>query len=396
MTGGERSDGGRLRIALVHSYHHTEVPSGENVVVDAQAQALQDAGHEVVVVAQHNDLRRRRRTYPLEAAATVATGIGPDPTAMLRRIDPDVVHVHNLFPNFGTRWLARWDGPLVATLHNFRPICPAGTLLRDGKRCTDCIVTPRAAVTHGCFQDSRVATLPLAIATRGGATGHPVVRRADRLITISQRAADEYLAAGVSADQLTVVPNAVADLAPEPAERTDHVHAPRWLFVGRLSAEKGVEALLERWPAHLPIDLVGTGELADHLERRFADRPEIRFLGGRGNEEVRRLLGRYTGLVVPSLWAEAGPPLTYVEALASHVPVVAFAGNGAADDIARHGTGVVVDRLPDPADLAVALKDVQRDRAALAQRARTTYDQHFSTRAWVQALTDTYRETIHG
>ncbi|GLZ51833.1 glycosyltransferase [Actinomycetospora sp. NBRC 106378] len=382
-----------MRIALVHSYHHTEVPSGENVVVDAQAQALQDAGHEVVVVAQHNDLRRRRRTYPLEAAATVATGLGPDPTAMLRRIAPDVVHVHNLFPNFGTRWLARWEGPLVATLHNFRPICPAGTLLRDGKRCTDCIHTPSAAVTHRCFQHSRIATLPLAVATRGGAVNHPVVRRADRLITISRRAADEYLAAGVDRDRLVVVPNAVADLAATTHD-ADHVHAPRWLFVGRLSAEKGVAALLDGWPAHLPLDLIGTGDQQPELGRRHGDRPNIRFLGGMGNEEVRTRLAGYTGLVVPSLWAEAGPPLTYVEALAAGVPVVAFVGNGAADDIARHGTGLVVRN--DAHELAVALKDVQRDRPALSRRARTAYEQHFSTRAWVSTLTDLYRETCHG
>ncbi|GAA4823335.1 glycosyltransferase family 4 protein [Actinomycetospora corticicola] len=383
-----------MRIALVHSYHHTEVPSGENVVVDAQVQALQDAGHDVVVVAQHNDLRRRRATYPLEAAATVATGFGPDPTEMLRRIAPDVVHVHNLFPNFGTRWLARWQGPLVATLHNFRPICPAGTLLRDGKRCTDCIHTPRAAVTHRCFQGSRLATLPLAVSTRGGATAHPVVARADRLITISQRAADEYLAAGVSRDKLVVVPNAVADLGHTDHD-TDHVHAPRWLFVGRLSAEKGVAALLDAWPAHLPLDLIGTGEQQDELQGRHGDRPNIRFLGGMGNDEVRARLGAYTGLVVPSLWAEAGPPLTYVEALAAGVPVVAVEGNGAADDIARHGTGAVV-RARDAAELAVALKDVQRDRPALARRARTTYEQHFSTRAWVTRLLETYQETSHG
>lgn len=384
-----------MRIALVHSYHHTEVPSGENVVVDAQAQALQDAGHEVVVVAQHNDLRRRRRTYPLEAAATVVTGLGPDPTAMLQRIAPDVVHVHNLFPNFGTRWLARWPGPLVATLHNFRPICPAGTLLRDGRRCTDCVRSPRAAVVHGCFQHSRLATLPLAVATRGGAVNHPVVARADRLITISQRAADEYVAAGVAPERLVVVPNAVADVGGTPYDEVDHVHHPRWLFVGRLSAEKGVAALLDAWPAHLPLDLIGTGEEQAELERRHGDRPGIRFLGGMGNAEVRARLGGYTGLVVPSLWAEAGPPLTYVEALAAGVPVVAVEGNGAADDVARHGTGAVV-APHDPPELAVALKDVQRDRTALSRRARTTYEQHFSTRAWVGRLIETYRETSHG
>ena len=81
----------------------------------------------------------QRRTYPLEAAATVATGLGPSPIEQLRRFRPDVVHVHNLFPNFGKRWLRTWDGPMVATMHNYRPICPAATLFRDGRVCRDCL-----------------------------------------------------------------------------------------------------------------------------------------------------------------------------------------------------------------------------------------------------------------
>jgi len=35
----------------------------------------------------------------------------------------------------GSNWLKRWSGPLVATLHNYRPACAAGTLFRDGKVC---------------------------------------------------------------------------------------------------------------------------------------------------------------------------------------------------------------------------------------------------------------------
>nr|WP_246325809.1 glycosyltransferase [Actinomycetospora corticicola] len=315
---------------------------------------------------------------------------------MLRRIAPDVVHVHNLFPNFGTRWLPRWEGPLVATLHNFRPICPAGTLLRDGHRCTDCTTDPRAAVRHRCFQESRVATLPLAVAGRRGAPHHPVIARADRLITISERAAAEYRAVGVGAERLVVVPNAVPDDEPGPVRSAvEHELDPRWLFLGRLSAEKGVGELLARWPAGLRLDVVGSGWLEADLRAAHADRPEIRFLGALSNVEVRTRLAGYTGLVVPSLWAEAGPPLTYVEALAAGVPVVAVEGNGAADDIARNGTGLVVGK-EFVEDLAIALKDVARDRPRLGPRARAVYEQHFSTGAWVRALTDVYREAARG
>src|SRR5207248_9522615 len=142
------------RIALVHSYYSSRQPSGENVVVDAQAAALAEAGHEVRVVARRTDEEERRALHSVRAAWTVATGVGADPTDELRDFRPDVVPVHNLFPNFGTSWLGRWDGPVVATLHNFRPMCAAGTLYRNGEVCTACPDgEPMAAAKHACYRE---------------------------------------------------------------------------------------------------------------------------------------------------------------------------------------------------------------------------------------------------
>lgn len=377
-----------MRIGLVHSFHHEDVPSGENVVVRAQVEALRAAGHEVTLVVQSNDERRRRASYKLEAAATIATGVGPDPTAELRRAGVEVVHVHNLFPNFGTRWLTRWDGPLVATLHNFRPLCAAGTLLRDGERCVDCRTDPWAGVRHACFQNSRAATLPLSVAGRRGPAANPLLARADRLVAISQRAVDEYVGAGADPARFTVVPNAVTDI---PSRGSVDATDGRWLFLGRLSAEKGLRELLDAWPTDQVLDVVGDGELAAEL-RAVPRSSTVRWLGGLDNSEVRARLGGYVGLVVPSRWAEAGPPLTYVEALAAGVPTVAVAGNGAADDIDVRGTGVVVGRTPEPHELAVALKEVQRDRARLSARCRAVYESQYSPEAWVQTLLGVYDE----
>lgn len=374
-----------MRIALVHSFHREDVPSGENVVVRLQAEALQEAGHDVAVVARSNDDRRHRPGYRIESAAIVLTGRGADPTDELRRFGPDVVHVHNLFPNFGTRWVHRWDGPLVATVHNYRAMCAAGTLLRAGSRCVDCRTDPWAGVRHRCFQGSRLATLPLAVAGRGGAPLSPPIARADRLVAISQRAVDEYAATGVDPKRFVVVPNAVADVS------VSWTPGPRWLFLGRLSAEKGLRELLAIWPQEYELDVVGDGELADELQSLPVP-AGVRFLGGLDNADVRARLGGYAGLIVPSLWPEAGPPLTYVEALAAGVPSVAVAGNGAADDIDLEGTGVVISRSPDTAELTVALKEVHRDRARLGALCRSAYVSRFSTDAWVQSLLAVYAD----
>src|SRR5919205_1422355 len=115
-----------LRIALVHSFYGSTV-SGENAAVVAQADALRRAGHDVLLVAARTDELEGSRFYRLRAGLRVASGRGTSPLEALRAFEPDVVHVHNLFPNFSTNWLRAVDAFVVATVHNYRPMCAAGT-----------------------------------------------------------------------------------------------------------------------------------------------------------------------------------------------------------------------------------------------------------------------------
>src|SRR5574337_2103864 len=108
-----------MRIAVVHSYYSNRVPSGENVIVDLQVEALRRAGHDVRVISRHQEDVERSRAYPVVTAVRVATNRGPSPVHEINRFDPDIVHVHNLFPNFGRRWAARLSSRLVTTVHNY-------------------------------------------------------------------------------------------------------------------------------------------------------------------------------------------------------------------------------------------------------------------------------------
>lgn len=377
-----------MRIAVVHSFYSSRVPSGENQVVKAQVEALADAGHEVWLVSRSTDDRLRRRTYAVEAALTTVTGVGPDPTAELEAFAPDVVHVHNLFPNFGTRWLAAWPGRLVATVHNFRPMCAGAYLFRDGAPCRECPDgDPWAGVRHGCYHGSAVATLPLAWRGRGGAPHDPLMARADTVITLSPRAREVYAEAGVPHDRLRVLPNFVAVPRPTvPAQRGPE----RWLCVARLTPEKGVLDLVRTWPAGRALDVVGEGEQRDAIIG--AAPPGVRLLGSLANDDLRARMPGYTGLVVPSRWFE-GLPTVYLEALAAGLPVVATAGNSAADDVAEHALGRTVPAEPADGELAAALDDVRRGGEGLRARVRESFAARYTPETWVRGVIELYRPT---
>ena len=373
-----------MRVAVVHSFYSSRVPSGENQVVLAQVEALRAAGHEVALVARYTDERLRRASYPLEAALTTATGVGPDPTAELAAFAPDVVHVHNLFPNFGTGWLRDWPGRIVATLHNFRPMCAGGYLFRDGAPCTACPSGDRwGAVRHGCFHGSRVASLPLAWRGRHGAPADPLLARADALVVLSERARRTYRDAGV--DRLHVVPNFVTVTPHEAIAPGD-----RWLCVARLTPEKGVLELVRSWPAGVGLDIVGEGELRPAIEA--AAPAGVRLLGGMANADLRAAMGGHAGLVVPSRWFE-GLPTVYLEALAAGLPVLAVDGNSAADDVAAHGLGVVTSASPTTGELRAGLDAIAGRGAELRRRAGASFRARFTASTWCDAIAGVYDGT---
>ncbi len=69
----------------------------------------------------------------------------------MQRERPDIVHVHNTFPVISPAvyYAANEEGiPVVQTLHNYRMLCPAATLFRDGHVCEDCL-GKRSALAGG-------------------------------------------------------------------------------------------------------------------------------------------------------------------------------------------------------------------------------------------------------
>ena len=126
----------------------------------------------------------------------------------LRKLRPDVVHVRNTFPNWGTAWLREWAPRTVATVHNYRPVCAAGTLFRDGHECRDCLSLPTLpAVKHACYRGSRAATLPLALASSQYGSIRRIPKTVARTIVLNRQA--QALYEQVLGRRIDLVPNFV-------------------------------------------------------------------------------------------------------------------------------------------------------------------------------------------
>jgi glycosyltransferase involved in cell wall biosynthesis len=133
---------------------------------------------------------------------------------------------------------------------------------------------------------------------------------------------------------------------------------PAFLYVGRVSKEKNLEAFLD---ADLPglKAVVGTGPHLPVLQRRF---PDVVFTGPKSGEELAAHYASADVFVFPSRTDTFG--LVMLEAIASGVPVAAYPVTGPLDVVAQGVSGILDEDLGRAARAALKL-----DRAKVREEA---------------------------
>jgi len=144
---------------------------------------------------------------------------------------------------------------------------------------------------------------------------------------------------------------------PTLAEMAD-MPRPIWLYVGRVSHEKNVLALLE---LHDKIEgsiaIVGKGPFFREAVERFAG-PKVKFLGWRQGDELYAAYRSADAFAFTSRTDTFGQ--VNIEAMASGLPVAAFPVTGPIDLVKEGETGSVNDDLFTACKKAIATKDKQK------------------------------------
>jgi glycosyltransferase involved in cell wall biosynthesis len=383
---------------LVHNRYRSDHPSGEDTVVQQERRLLEDAGHEVVEYIRRSDdisgmSAARKAELPLRV-----TWSFQDQAAMhaeLSRQRFDVIHLHNSFPLISPSILAparQMSVPVVATLHNYRLVCAAGTLLRDGLPCFKCLHgSPLPALTHACYRGSRLATAPLALSIGTHRALGTWQRGVDRFIVMSKFARGMMTEAGLSADQITIKPHFI----PSPA-RVRSGAGSYGLYLGRLSEEKGVSTLIEAWDSSLgTLMIAGDGPLRQGLEAQAAQHgSSVRFLGSLDRAEALDLLLNARYLVNPSKAFETFG-LSVVEAFAHGVPAV-VPNQGVFPELVREDENGFTFEPGNPRSLRAALHKINDRGVSLrtGEAARQDYLSHFTPASNLTALETIYHEVI--
>jgi glycosyltransferase involved in cell wall biosynthesis len=267
----------------------------------------------------------------------------------------------------------------VQTLHNYRLICPAATLLRDGKICELCVGRlPWPAVVYGCYRGSKAQSLVMATAQGAQMALGTWHTQVDAFIALTEFARRLFVRGGLPAERIHVRPNVVDRPAPVRYGRPRSA-----IFVGRLSTEKGVDVLLQAWSRipNIPLTIVGGGPLLESTRRIIASAAlrNVELTGEVSHTEAVERIRRAGMLLLPSIWYE-GLPFVLIEALAAGVPVIASNIGGQAEVINDGLNGL----LFPSGEVAALVAAVNRLTAApdladrLSRGARQVFEERYS------------------
>lgn len=302
-------------------------------------------------------------------AADVQVASEADLFGQVQALGLDVLHLHKPVRQLpGTRL------PVVRTLHGNQAGCPSGTryLARSGQPCD------RAYSLTGCLWghladhcgSRRPANIRASFAS---------IRReheqAARLHTcvVSAYVKEQLVRAGCSAERVHVLRSPAPDRPYEPAPPVPD-GPPRFVFLGRLTPQKGVDWLLHaasRVDIPLRLDIAGDGPERPALERlaaRLGVADRTTFHGWLDPDAVQHLLACARAVVVPSVWHEPAGLVTLEAAAAGRVAIASRVGG--IPEYAEPLSALLVPPRDVPA-LAAALERLAADAARADQLGRS-------------------------
>jgi glycosyltransferase involved in cell wall biosynthesis len=412
-----------MRLLLLAQFFPPDI-GGEERHVYNLANTLAGRGHEVAVATQSMAgfpaLERLPSGVRVHRFATTAMNLPkvysterqhhlpfPDPLGVrnlshiIQTEKPDVVHAHNWIINsvLPLRRSSRQRFGLVLTLHDYSAVCATKRLMHKGRICDG----PRPVKCLKCSISHYGSIVGPVTAVATAAMQSWKEHAVDYVVCVSRAVAEGN--GIVDSATASVIPNFILDSAlqrppSEEASKADigiaaTLSAGEYLlFVGDLSAQKGILALLHAYDS-LRADrprLLLIGRRTPDTPTRLPHGAELHF--GWPHDHIMAAFRHCLAAVLPSVWPDPCPT-TVLEAMASGRPVITTSTGGMVDMIVPEESGLLVapdsERELADAIMRLAGDDALRVRLGAAARERA---RAFTASAVAERLEAVYQRIV--
>ena len=381
-----------MRFCMVTTFYPPYHFGGDATYVRALSQALVAAGHDVEVIHCEDAYRvaggeKRNLTSDLDNSIVVhrlKSGLGMlsplitqqtgRPGLKYRQIrnilkrDFDVVNFHNISLVGGPGVLELSRAPVTLyTLHEHWLLCPTHIFWKNRRYACD---------FQECFTCSLRSGIPPQL-WRYTRLISQAVNNVDLFLSPSAYTARRHSDAGFNRP-IRILP-LFSMLEPENRINPDPARRPSFLYVGRVTASKGIVPLLDYFSGAKEFDLVvvGTGDLDAVLRKKYLHHNNITFAGHVSQADLITHYQNATALVFPSLAPETFG-LSIVEAFACGTPAIVHDSGGSRELVEATGGGIIYNTEPELKKAVESLASDYSLRMELGNNARNGFERYYT------------------
>lgn len=382
-----------MNILIIHNYYKQR--GGEDAVFENESKALEKCGHKVFRYIRNNkeidDYSIFQKINFVFSMFNNKKTIN-DLKTIISNNKIDIAHIHNIFPMISTSVYKILKGnniKIIQTIHNYRFLCPNAFFYRNNKNCMLCA---RGNFIYGmifkCFKRSFIFSILYSLIIM---KGQKIFKNyIDGYITLTDFVKDLLIKFGYSGEKLYVKDNGFIDNNIRRKKSEGY-----FLFLGRISKEKGIIFLLDFFKKFREFKLViaGTGNEIDIYKKNY-NYANIVFKGFVDGDNKNNLIQRSEAVILPSLWYE-NYPVSIIEAFCCGIPVIG-SDIGGVPFIIEEGKNGLLFEAGDNDSLKGKIKLFinNRLRERLGDNARKTFSNKMEMSNNVKILEKIYRDVL--
>jgi len=349
-----------MKILQVNNYHYLR--GGAETVYFQTSEILEKQGHEVIHFSTQNKKNVSSKTSKyfikersylnkslLEKVKSSSGFVYSHESAkkidqLIKEQKPDIAHLHIFFGQLSSsilKVLKKHKIPVVMTVHEYKMLCPTYLMIRtDGTICEKCADGNYiSCIKYKCNKGNTVFSTLMATESFVRDEFIPYEKYIDEFIFVSKFIYNKHMEyKPLLKNKSRVIYNAFGNTVKAYNNRM------YFLYVGRLSKEKGILTLIKAMEKFPNKKLIIVGEGPQHKELQdyilLKDLKNIDLIGYKSGESLNNLYQHADFLFMPSEWYETFG-MTILESFSFGKPVAISNIGGMPEVIKNESNGFV-------------------------------------------------------
>lgn len=318
-----------MRILMVNDYY--KLQGGDDIYFDLLVELLKSRNHDIYVYEKNNKSIEENLQSKYKSIVNMFSikDLEKEFVEIIKTFKPDIAHINNIFPLISPsiyNILKAFRIPMVQSINTFKYICPKGTLYRDGKFCNLCVGKSfyYPSIVYNCYHNSKLASLLF----NASFIYHKTLQKiqlVDKFIFLSKFAQEYHVKSLHLPEYKTAVLHPFAKSIKKPDKKYNR-RKKYFIFVGRLSEEKGILSLVKLFTSlpQLNLMIIGDGPMKKNLLKfnKYSNIEIKNYIPHYKLNELYNYIQQAISMIIPSASHFEFGPYVLIESFACGTPVI--------------------------------------------------------------------------